>query len=94
MKKKQLKVIFKKDKEGNIIAFLPDIEVNFGNIMSYAHDGQHSETDIEYYWSLKKAEQEEYKSLLNELKMIYNDYDILIRQRLQTGKLNWRFEQC
>ena len=36
---KKVKVIFRKN--GNdILAFLPEIRVNYGNIMSYMHIGQ------------------------------------------------------
>ena len=33
----KVKVIFRKDKKRNIIAFLPELRVNHGNIMSYMH---------------------------------------------------------
>ena len=45
----KVKVIFRKDKEGNIIAFLPELRVNRGNIMSYMHIGQHSEASYQFY---------------------------------------------
>ena len=71
-------VIFKKDKRNNeVIAFFPetmfDGSVNRGNIMSYAHNGQHGEASIEYFQSCKPCPEEEYADLLTELEEIYTD---------------------
>lgn len=77
----KLKVIFRK--VGNdVIAFLPEIKVNHGNIMSYMHIGQHSEASYEFYTNTKKATEDEYKSLLEELKMRYNDCVLEVKQKL------------
>lgn len=78
----KVKVIFRKDKEGNIIAFFPEIEVNYGNIMSYMHIGQHGEADYLFCKETKKADESEYNSLLNELKSIYDDCILVVKQRL------------
>ena len=83
----KVKVIFRKVKnpytnEYEVIAFFPEIEVNYGNILSYMHIGQHSEADILFYHETSKATQEEYKSLLNELKAIYDDCELVVKQRL------------
>ena len=78
----KVKVIFRKDKEGNIIAFFPEIEVNYGNIMSYMHIEQHGEADYLFYKETKKADESEYNSLLNELKSIYDDCTLVVKQRL------------
>ena len=51
----KVKVIFRKDKEGNIIAFLPELRVSHGNIMSYMHIGQHSEASYQFYEETKKV---------------------------------------
>lgn len=32
-----------------VVLFVPDMDVNLGNIMCYAHVGQHSEASMEYY---------------------------------------------
>ena len=50
----KVKVIFRKDKEGNIIAFFPELRVNYGNIASYMHIGQHSEADYWFYKETKR----------------------------------------
>ena len=68
----QVDVIFKKDRRNNeIIAFFPDTmydgSCNPGNLMSYAHIGQHSEASVDYYNMCRPATEEEYASLLHEL---------------------------
>ena len=78
----KVKVIFRKDKEGNVIAFLPELRVNHGNIASYMHIGQHSEADYWFYKETKKADKSEYSSLLDELKRIYDDCTLVVKQKL------------
>lgn len=85
-------VIFRKDVKANeIVAFLPEHAANYGNIMSYAHIGQHCEASLEYYQNTKKASMEEYLSLLRELQMIYGE-ELQVRQRLHYDTLvnSWR----
>ena len=60
----KVKVIFRKDRDGNIIAFLPELRVNRGNIMSYMHIGQHSEASYELYTDTKKVNEKEYDLIL------------------------------
>ena len=83
----KVKVIFRKDREGNIIAFLPELRVNYGNIASYMHIGQHSEADYWFYKETKKADKSEYSSLLDELKRIYDDCILVVKQRLRYDDL-------
>ena len=52
------------------IAFMPDVEANPGNIMSYEHVGQHGEASLMYYWSTKPCETELYAPLLKEMEGI------------------------
>ena len=78
----KVKVIFRKDKEGNVIAFLPELRVNYGNIMSYMHIGQHGEADYLFYKETKKADKSEYNSLLDELERIYDDCTLVVKQKL------------
>ena len=83
------KVIFRKfKKEGDIIALLPDYEVNYGNVMSYQHIGQHGEASIEIVRDTEPAKPSEYADLLAELKS--RDYEPKIYKRLQYGWLNWQ----
>ena len=90
----KVKVIFRKDKEGNIIAFLPELRVNHGNIMSYMHIGQHGEASLDFYYSTTKANAQEYELLFNELKTIYNDCVLVVKQKLNYKNLlaAWRME--
>ena len=83
----KVKVIFRKDKEGNIIAFLPELRVNYGNIASYMHIGQHSEASYQFYTETKKANESEYNSLLDELKSIYDDCIFVVKRRLSYDDL-------
>ena len=66
-KKDLTDVIFKKTKDGEIIAFFPYVEANAGNILSYMHMGQHSEASYDFYLACKKTNAEEYKELYGEL---------------------------
>ena len=78
----KVKVIFRKDKHNDVIAFFPEARVNYGNIMSYMHIGQHGEASYQFYTETKKASETEYNSLLDELKRIYDDCILVVRQRL------------
>ena len=90
------KVIFRKwkprpefDEEGgDIIALLPDTEVNYGNIESYQHIGQHGEASVGIIRDTIPARPHEYADLLAELRSI--GYEPKIYQRLQYRWLNWQ----
>ena len=87
MKAEKVKVIFRKaknpyTKEYEVIAFFPELNANYGNILSYMHIGQHGEASLEFYWETKKAPVEEYKPLLNELNGIYDDCILEVKQKL------------
>lgn len=93
----KVKVIFRKAKnpythEYEVIAFFPECEVNYGKVLSYMHIGQHSEASIEFYWNTKKATTEEYKPLLEELKAIYDDCELVVKQKINYKDLHnaWR----
>lgn len=83
----KVKVIFRKTKEGEIIAFFPEASANFGNILSYMHIGQHAEASHDFYMATKKATEKEYESLLKELKSIYNDCILVVKQKLYYNDL-------
>lgn len=83
----KVKVIFRKEKnpytnDYDVIAFIPELKANYGKIVCYAHIGQHSEADLEYYQNTIKANESEYKALLNELNGIYNDYELVVKQKI------------
>ena len=63
------KVVFRKFKDGQIIALFPDIIADrLGNIVSYMHIGQHSSASKDIVDITKLASYEEYAPLLKELK--------------------------
>lgn len=75
-------VIFKKDKTANeIITFFPYDFCDWqGNFTCYANIGQHSASCYGYYRKCVKCSPNEYKPLLNELKMIgYDNLNIINR---------------
>lgn len=87
MEKEKVKVIFRKSKnpytnEYEVIAFFPEANVNYGRILSYMHVGQHAEADLDFYHATKKAEVKEYKPLLEELKAIYDDCELVVKQKI------------
>lgn len=84
---KKVKVIYHKDADGNVVAFLPELPANVGNIVCYAHIGQHGEASIEYYHSTREALPSEYASLHDELKGIYNDIELSVKRRLTYSDL-------
>ena len=87
-----MQVLFRKDKyTKEVIAFLPEIQVNRGMVMSYMHIGQHDEAALSYYWNTVKANKEEYNDLYNELCEIYEE-KLQVKQRLNYGLLSdsWR----
>ena len=93
----KFKVIFRKVKnpytgEFEVVAFFPEASANYGNILSYMHIGQHSEASIEFYWSTSKVSAEEFKPLLDELRAIYDDVELVVRQKLNYKDLQraWR----
>lgn len=90
----KVKVIFRKNKDGEVIAFFPEFHVQYGNIMSYMHIGQHGEASLDFYYSTKKANPQEYELLFNELKTIYNDCVLVVKQKLNYKNLlaAWRME--
>lgn len=85
-------VIFKKDRSGEVVAFFPetakDGSCNRGNIMCYAHVGQHSEASLDYFWSCKPCSEEEYAPLLKELQGIYDDVTLVVKRRLSRESVN------
>ena len=83
----KLKVIYRKDKEGWIIAFLPELPANRGNIMCYEHFGQHGEASLDFYNATTEATAREYAELHKELQGIYNDIELNIKRRLYRNDL-------
>ena len=76
-----VKVIFRKDKHNDVIAFFPEARVNYGNIMSYMHIGQHGEARYESYLTTRKANENEYADFFAELRVIDDDCELVVKQR-------------
>jgi hypothetical protein len=65
---------------GEVNAFMPDAEANPGNILCYAHMGQHSEASYDYYREGRPAKPEEYRDLKSELERI--GYKVIVAHRI------------
>lgn len=83
----KVKVIYRKENNGNVIAFLPELSANIGNIVCYAHTGQHGEASLEYYHDTAEATPAEYAELHNELRSVYRDCELSIKRRLYYADL-------
>lgn len=66
-------VIFKWEggEKSNAVLFLPEYSANLGNIVCYAHVGQHSEACMGYYWGLHNPQEGEQ---MNEAKALFAEY--------------------
>lgn len=88
----KVKVIFRKSKnpytnEYEVVAFFPEIEANHGRILSYMHIGQHGEADLGFYHETKKTTEAEYEPLLEELKTVYDDCELVVKQKINYDDL-------
>lgn len=92
MNTEKLQVIFRKEDDGQIVAFFPNVRCNYGMIQYYHPIDGHGEANIHYYINkTKQAIEKEYSALLEELKSIYYDYEIVIKKRLRGGNVAaWR----
>lgn len=77
----KVKVIFRKV-DTDVVAFFPELPANYTCIMSYMHIGQHAEASMGFYHMSKVASENEYASLLEELKKVYSDCELIVRKRL------------
>jgi hypothetical protein len=81
------KVIFRKTKEGEIVAFFPghlskSLRTGETMIMSYMRIGQHSDASLGFYRHLKPAAPDEYKPLYNELTGMVG-YKLVVRRKIR-----------
>ena len=87
MHKEKVEVIFKKTPDDKtVIAFFPetlyDGSCNPGMLMSYEHNGQHSEASIDFFRKCKPCSEYEYASLLTELEQVYDDCRLVVKRRI------------
>lgn len=73
------KVVFRKFRDGQIIALFPEYKEQNG-ILSYMAIGQHGASDYGIIRKTAPAKENEYFSLLNELQ--YIGYNVKVCQRL------------
>jgi len=87
MKNPKTNVIFRKTKDGEVIAFFPDTycEYDLGMMMSYEHCGQHSSASIGFYRECKPCTEAEYRELHNELTKLVG-YNLNVRQKISYKK--------
>ena len=82
--KKTIKVIFRKI-DNEVIAIFPEIKDSYNTLLSYMHIGQHGGCSLFYPDISQPCPQEEYLSLLEELKGIYNDCKLVVKQKQRNG---------
>ena len=77
--KEKTKVVFRKFKDGEIIALFPEI-VSGRYIMSYVHTGQHGEASPLLVSDTRSAKRAEYLPLFRELSGL--GYNLRVMQRM------------
>ena len=70
------KVVFRKFKDGQIIALFPELRERGGMVESYMHVGQHAAADPLIVHHTKPATPDEYRALAEELAAIGYRLDI------------------
>lgn len=83
-KNMKTKVIFRKYKNGDIIALFPEDTGDMSpyTCASYMHVGQHSAADLQHVvWQTKPAKPIEYKDLEEELSRIGYNLQVIYRNR-------------
>lgn len=76
------KVIFRKFKEGDVIALFPELAGTnnaYQTCLSYQHIWHHSSASLGIMRTTKEAKPNEYLTLLGELKQIYGDIEVVKR---------------
>lgn len=98
MKKEEeeTKVIFKlaryPDGEREIVAFFPGASANPGNIMCYAHNGQHGEaSEVFYYANCRNCTEEQYAPLKRELESIGYRLSVVKRISRKDRDAAWKW---
>lgn len=91
MKTVIIEVMFRKFKDGQIIAIFPYETNRLGYCLSYMHVGQHSDCSTEIRHDTKPATPNEAQPLLKELRSIYTpedgkEYTFKVIKRMQIYK--------
>lgn len=73
--RERLPVIFRAERsgdfKGDVTAVFPTLDGAPGEMTCYAHIGQHSACNLDWYYSTRPAKPNEYEALLAELRGIY-----------------------
>ena len=79
----ETRVIFKKDSDNEVVAFLLDVPSNYGNVVCYSHVGQHGEASLDYARGCKPANKQEYFNLAMELQN--RGYYLDVKKKFPSG---------
>lgn len=83
------KVVFRKYKNGDIIALFPEIPAAFGEVASYTHMNGHGGSHYKLVMnSTKSATEAEYMPLFNELVAKYG-YQLDVRKKMKVKSKIW-----
>lgn len=80
-------VIFKKEKTGEIVAFLPESAAHKGNIVCYTMSGRMIEVDYRHYKELQNANEQEYMHLFKELCHLYRAHKLVVNKKFANKTL-------
>lgn len=83
----QTEVVFRKFRDGEIIALFPYEPERFGNCSSYMHIGQHGTAHLGLINDTKLAQPEEYMNLFAELQNVVG-YELKVLKRVSMKKYN------
>lgn len=93
----KVKVVFRKDKEGNVMALFPEMPANYGKILAFDYEGEgyygqvlggHMEIDVNYATTcLKLATEKEYAKPLELLRKAYDDCELVVRKKINYDDL-------
>lgn len=85
----QTKVVFRKCKNGDIIALFPEIPAAFGEVASYTHINGHGGSHYKLVMnSTKSATEADYMPLFNELVAKYG-YQLDVRKKMKVKSKIW-----
>lgn len=89
-------VVFRKffnryTRKWEVLAFLPGLPANPGNVMCYQHEGQHGEASLDFYWHCRRCEQMEYEPLKREMEGIGYRFKIVksITKKMREEAWGW-----
>mgnify|MGYP007092439236 CR=1 FL=1 len=83
MEKEKVKVVFRKSGNGNeeeIIAFFPEEPACYGNISYCTYNEGSGEASYAFYLSTRKAEENEYRPLLEKLKASNDSLEFIVKE--------------